>query len=60
MYTNNEISKGKEKEQGIESQLVKILADSFPKLGWEKVMKAQKAQRIPIKMNQKDLLHDIP
>ena len=47
------ISKGEEKEQGIEKPVKKIMTGNFSNLLRAKVIQVQKAQRVPIKMNPK-------
>ena len=47
-----EIQEGEE-EQGIDNLFEKLMTENIPNLLREKVLQAQEAQRVPIKMNPK-------
>ena len=47
-----------EKEQGLENLFEEIIAENFHNLVKEKFTQVQEAQRVPIKMNQRELHQD--
>ena len=52
------IPEGQKKEQWIENLFEKIMTENFPNMKRGKSMQVQEAQRVPIKMNTKELHQD--